>query len=182
MNFNPFKNHRVLVIDDNRDAHESLRKILITSEPPNDLGEQEAALFGYATVKVRPKFEIDSAYQGEEGLQMIEKSLREKRPYALAFIDVRMPPGWDGVETACKIWKEYPDLEVVLCTAYSDYSWEEIVINLGHLDRLVILKKPFDAIEALQLAVGMSEKWRLNQQNKLRVDSLEKAVHHAHLR
>ena len=89
--------------------------------------EDEAALFGDTTVKFQlPMFEIDSAYQGQEGLDLIEKSLLENRPYALAFVDVRMPPGWDGVETTCKIWEKYPDLQVVICTAYSDYSWEEM--------------------------------------------------------
>jgi len=87
-----------------------------------------------------------------------------------------MPPGWDGIETTCKIWAEYSDLQVVICTAFSDYSWEEMVRKLGYLDRVVILKKPFDSIEVLQLAVAMSEKWRLNQQAKLRVDNLEKLV------
>jgi CheY-like chemotaxis protein len=178
MKFNPLRNHRILVIDDDPEAHQDILKILTNSTPPNDLEEQEAALFGYAPIRIRPIFEIDSAYQGEEGLEMIEKSLRENRPYALAFVDVRMPPGWDGVQTACKIWEKHPTLEVVICTAFSDFSWEEIVVNLGHLDRLVILKKPFDVIEVLQLAVGMTEKWRLNQQNVLRVDNLEKMVQH----
>ena len=59
----------------------------------------------------------------------------------MAFVDVRMPPGWDGVETTAKIWQKYPDLQVVICTAYSDYSWEEMLKKLGYSDRLVILKK-----------------------------------------
>ena len=105
-----------------------------------------------------PVFEIDSAYQGREGLDLIEKSLLENRPYALAFVDVRMPPGWDGVETTCKIWEKYADLQVVICTAYSDYSWEEMLRVLGYSDRMVILKKPFDNIEVLQLAISMTEK------------------------
>ena len=107
---------------------------------------------------------------------MIEKSLREDRPYAMAFVDVRMPPGWDGVETTAKIWQKYPDLQVVICTAYSDYSWEEMLKKLGYSDRLVILKKPFDNIEVLQLAISMTEKWRLYHQAKLRLDELEQMV------
>ncbi len=87
-----------------------------------------------------------------------------------------MAKGWSGVETTRKIWEKYCDLQVVLCTAYSDYSWEEMVRPLGHLDRVVVLKKPFDNIEVLQLAVAMTEKWRVNQQVKLRFDNLEKLV------
>src|SRR5258708_1339477 len=91
----------------------------------------------------------------------------------MAFVDVRMRPGWDGIETTAKIWEKYPDLQVVICTAYSDYSWEEMLRKLGYSDRLVILKKPFDNIEVLQLAISMTEKWRLYQQVKLRLDDLE---------
>ena len=178
MDVNPLKNHRILVIDDNRAIHDDFRKILITaSDLPNDLAEDEAALFGDTAAKFKlPIFEIDSAYQGQEGLDLIEKSLLESRPYALAFVDVRMPPGWDGVETTCKIWEKYPDLQVVICTAYSDYSWEEMLRTLGYSDRMVILKKPFDNIEVLQLAIAMTEKWRLYQQAKVHLDDLEKMV------
>ncbi len=76
----------------------------------------------------------------------------------MAFVDVRMPPGWDGVETTARIWEKYSDLQVVICTAYSDYSWEDMLKRLGYSDRLVILKKPFDTIEVLQLAISMTEK------------------------
>jgi len=134
-------------------------------------------LFGEKAPKnILPVFQIDSAFQGEEGLALIEKSLRENRPYSMAFVDVRMPPGWDGVETTAKIWQKYPDLQVVICTAYSDYSWEEMLAKLGYSDRLVILKKPFDNVEVLQLAISMTEKWRLYLQAKLRLDDLEKMV------
>src|SRR5580693_487430 len=179
MNINPLKNHRILVIDDNRSIHDDFRKILVkASQLPNDLSEDEAALFGDTEAIFEwPKFEIDSAYQGQEGLSLIEESLLEGRPYALAFVDVRMPPGWDGIETTCKIWEKYPDLQVVICTAYSDYSWEEMLRTLGYSDRMVILKKPFDNIEVLQLAIAMTEKWRLLQHAKLRLDDLEKMVH-----
>ena len=87
-----------------------------------------------------------------------------------------MPPGWDGIDTISKIWAAHPDLEVVLCTGFSDRSWEDIVKSLGFLDRLIVLIKPFEAIEIKQLAVGLSAKWRLKQQSKLRVDNLEKLV------
>jgi CheY-like chemotaxis protein len=175
MKIDPLKNHRILVIDDNHAIHEDIRKILIpSSDLPHDLEEDEAALFGDATVKFRlPIFEIDSAYQGQEGLNLIEKSLLEARPYSLAFVDVRMPPGLDGVQTTRMIWEKDPDLQVVMCTAYSDYPWEEILRILGYSDRMFILKKPFDNIEVLLLAIAMTEKWRLYQQSKLRLEDLK---------
>ena len=179
MNINPDKNHRILVIDDNKAIHEDFRAILTRPKAlPNGMAEAEAALFGDAVPQIEfPEFQINSAFQGQEGLDLIEKSLQENHPYAMAFVDVRMPPGWDGVETTAKIWQKYPDLQVVICTAYSDYSWEEMLKKLGYSDRLVILKKPFDNIEVLQLAISMTEKWRLYNQAKLRLDDLEKMVH-----
>jgi len=178
MSANPDQNHRILVIDDNKAIHEDFRKIL--TKPKNrahDLTEMESVLFGDERPRIElPEFELDSAFQGTEGLELIEKSLRDGRPYAMAFVDVRMPPGWDGVETTAQIWLKYPDLQVVICTAYSDYSWEEMLKKLGYSDRLIILKKPFDNIEVLQLAISMTEKWRLYQQSKLRLADLEKMV------
>jgi signal transduction histidine kinase len=177
VNIDPHRNRRILIIDDNPSIHEDFRKILEPKGKRDDFEEEAAVLFGDTIPKLQlPEFEIDSAFQGQEGLDLIEKSLQEDHPYAMAFVDVRMPPGWDGVETTAKIWQKYPDLQVVICTAYSDYSWEEMLKKLGYSDRLVILKKPFDVIEALQLAISLTEKWRLFQQAKLRLEDLEKMV------
>jgi len=171
-------NRRILIIDDNQSIHHDIRKILAPADAAQGLlDDAEASLFGASHARPGiPEFQIDSAFQGQEGLTMIEKALAEGQPYAMAFVDVRMPPGWDGVETTAQIWQKYPDLQVVICTAYSDYSWEEMLNKLGYSDRLVILKKPFDSIEVLQLAVSMTEKWRLYQQAKLRLTDLERMV------
>ena len=107
---------------------------------------------------------------------MVRRALEEHLPYMMAFVDVRMPPGWDGVETTARIWEHYPDLQVVICTAYSDYSLEEMLEELGHSDRLVILKKPFDNIEVQQLANALTEKWQLLQQAKCKMADLEGVV------
>ena len=178
MNFDPNQNRRILVIDDNKSIHEDFRKILgAKASMSPDLAAAEAELFGDApAASGLPVFQLDFAFQGQEGLQLIEQALEQKLPYAMAFVDVRMPPGWDGVETTAEIWKKYPDLQVVICTAYSDYSWEEMLKILGYSDRLIILKKPFDNIEVLQLAISLTEKWRLYQQAKSRLDDLEKMV------
>jgi signal transduction histidine kinase len=178
MDIDPQSNRRILVIDDNKAIHADIRKILLPNDGlPDDLRATETALFGETETQSRlPRFEIDSAYQGKEGFELIEKSLAENRPYAMAFVDVRMPPGWDGVETTATIWQRYADLQVVICTAFSDYSWEQMLQKLGYSDRLVILKKPFDCIEVLQLAILMTEKWRLYQQARLRLGDLERMV------
>jgi len=172
------KNLRVLVIDDLRAIHADFRKILCGESPTGAaLATAKATLFGLEeTARPAPRFEVDSAYQGQEGLALVARALEEGRPYALLFIDVRMPPGWDGIETVERIWQIAPDAQVVVCTAYSDYTWDQMVERLGHSDRLLILRKPFDAVEVLQLAVALTEKWRLTQQARATISDLESMV------
>jgi PAS domain S-box-containing protein len=171
-------NRRILVIDDNQAIHQDFRKIFGPGiRSSSRLDSFETALFGGPSQsEERPVFEIDSAFQGQDGLAMVRRAVEEGRPYMMAFVDVRMPPGWDGVETTAKIWEHYPDLQVVICTAYSDYSLEKMLEQLGHTDRLVILKKPFDNIEVQQLASALTEKWQLLQQARRKMDDLERAV------
>jgi PAS domain S-box-containing protein len=166
-------NHRILVIDDNRAIHDDIRKILIGSlDPPPELELEEAMLFG-DTPEDGPDFSIDSAYQGQEGLAMVEASIAKGCPYALAFVDIRMPPGWDGVETIERLWRVSPGLQVVVCTAYSDYSWSEIRRRLGQSDNLLILKKPFDNIEVTQLAYALTKKWQVSRDASARMEDLD---------
>src|ERR1700683_3734040 len=171
-------NRRILVIADNPAIHEDFRKIFCSSSTTAAaLSDAEVALFGEAdAVDSDPSFEVDSAFQGQEGLQQVIAARADNRPYAMAFLDIRMPPGWDGIETAARIWDVDPDLQIVICTAYSDYSWAEMRERLGRSDRLLILKKPFDNVEALQLAEALTEKWRLTQQARERVADLERLV------
>ncbi len=170
-------NRRILVIDDNHAIHSDFRKILEAPKTNDQLDEMRAALFSdLEETPALAGYEIDSAFQGEEGLQRVHEALQAGRPYSMAFVDVRMPPGWDGIETISKIWEVYPDLQVVICTAYSDYSLEEMLARLGHSDRMVILKKPFDNVEVLQLANALTEKWRLTQAARIKLEDLENVV------
>jgi two-component system, sensor histidine kinase and response regulator len=172
------RNRRVLIIDDNRTIHDDFRKILIRDElSQSAVEDSEALVFGHSVKTVAlPQFAVDSAYQGQEGVTMVKKALEEGRPYAMAFVDVRMPPGLDGVETTQKIWEIDPDIQIVICTAYSDYSWNEMFERIGNCDGLVILKKPFDNVEALQLAHALTEKWSLHQQSMHKMAELDKLV------
>jgi signal transduction histidine kinase/HPt (histidine-containing phosphotransfer) domain-containing protein len=172
------RNKRILVIDDNKSIHNDFREILVAqSIDKSALEKSKTAILGEASdSKNREFFEVDSAYQGAEGLDKVKQALTEGRPYAMAFVDIRMPPGWDGIETIRHIWAEYPDLQVVICTAYSDYQWHEIVEQLGKTDQLLILKKPFDNVEVRQLACAMTEKWFLYQQAQLKQQELEQKV------
>jgi DNA-binding LytR/AlgR family response regulator len=166
------------VIDDNAAIHEDFNKILNpVSKDKVKLDAFEAEFFGEPKLAAKlVPFQIDSAFQGQAGLALVEQSIAAAQPYALAFIDVRMPPGWDGIETTAKIWEVDPSLQIVICTAHSDYSWDEMTARLGISSRLVILKKPFDAIEVLQLTHALTEKWELQQKERARMEQLEKMV------
>jgi DNA-binding LytR/AlgR family response regulator len=102
--------------------------------------------------------------------------MAEQRPYALAFVDMRMPQGWDGAQTIEELWKVDPNLQVVVCTAYSDYSWEELLFRLHAHDRLLILKKPFDNIEVQQMANTLTAKWDMARRASLQTSHLELLV------
>jgi signal transduction histidine kinase/response regulator RpfG family c-di-GMP phosphodiesterase len=174
------RNNRIIVIDDNAAIHADVRKILCpaVSEAAATLAALESELLGGSTTAgpLAPAFVVDSAYQGREGLDLVARAVADGRPHAMAFVDVRMPPGWDGVETTLELWKVAPDLQIVICTAYSDYSWDEMIARIGGSDRLVILKKPFDTIEVLQLANALTEKWNLARQTHAHAAELEQCV------
>jgi diguanylate cyclase (GGDEF)-like protein len=173
-------NHRVLVVDDNDAIHEDFRKILGgDGETQAELASIEDALFGgnAAAPAVRHSFQVDSALQGEEGFNLIKTAREEGRPYAVAFIDMRMPPGWDGLRTIREMWHADPDLNVVVCTAYSEHSWSEIEAIAGESDRLLVLKKPFEPIEVRRLAATLTAKWNLARRAELKMSELEKLVH-----
>lgn len=153
--------HRVIVIDDNSAIHNDFSKILTDkTEPAFDLSDLENQLFGLVpndeTIEVQQDngtsllFELDYALQGKQGFKMVRQAVDQGNPYAMAFVDMRMPPGWNGLETIENLWRADPDLQVVICSAYSDHSWSEISKRLGINDQLLILKKPFDPIEIVQ--------------------------------
>ncbi len=173
----PTVNHRVLVVDDTPAIHDDIRKVLSgANDASRALGELEADLFGGAPVRARAAYHIDSAYPGQEAVDKIRCELNVGRRYEVAFVDVRMPPGWDGIETIEQIWKIDPNVQVVICTAYSDHAWPEIVARLGHSDQLLILKKPFDIVEVNQLAHALGEKWALARANHDHVEKLTEIV------
>jgi diguanylate cyclase len=139
--------------------------------------EAEAALFGEQQPDTaRPRFDMDSAMQGRDGVELARAALAEDRPYSVAFVDMRMPPGWDGLETVENLWKIDPDVQVVICSAYTDYDWLELLARLGHSDKLIFVKKPFEPIEILQCASALSQKWQNARALKRHVESLELVV------
>jgi signal transduction histidine kinase len=172
-------NRRILLVDDNLSIHDDFRRILVARNNTTGLDDAAAALFGSRADPPAAEsdvFDLDYAQQGQEACEKAALAVALGRPYALAFVDMRMPPGWDGLTTISKLWEIDPDIQVVICTAYSDRSWSEIQSALTARDRWLVLKKPFDKVEVLQLAQALTEKWQLTRLARLQLATLEDHV------
>lgn len=155
---NENSSHRILIVDDNPAIHADFQKVFAIQ--PAELPD----LDDFDTEVVEKDSAIEalrfaSAHQGREAVEMVREAMEAGDPFALAFVDMRMPPGMDGLETISELWKIDPELQVVICTAYSDHTWEESVAVLGRTHNMLILKKPFDDVEVLQMAVALTNKW-----------------------
>jgi CheY-like chemotaxis protein len=170
-----WSNRRILIVDDTRAIHADFRKVLCGKAANEDLDDLAATLFGDSQASSTPRleFELESAFQGQEALERLKVAAAAGRPFAMAFVDMRMPPGWDGLETIKRLWQEDPELHIVICTAHSDHSWSEVANQLGTNDRWLVLKKPFDNAEVCQLASAMVEKRSLAKQAQARMRELE---------
>ncbi|HZT01972.1 MAG TPA: EAL domain-containing protein [Steroidobacteraceae bacterium] len=172
---------RILIVDDNPAIHRDFRKILggrAEAEPTAALANVESLLFGDvpATERERAHYVLEFASQGQEGVERTQNAVSAGRPFAIAFIDMRMPPGWDGLETIERLWAVDPDVQVVICSAHSDYDWGDVVARLGQTDRLLVLKKPFEPIEVLQCASALARKWQHERALRVQVETLENVV------
>ena len=171
-------NRRILVIDDNAAIHNDFRKVLgADGEDASALAAAELAILGEAPLQaVNRGFEVDSAYQGQEGVAKIRQAVAEGRPYAMAFVDMRMPPGWDGLETIERLWGIDPEIQVVICSAHSDRDWTDVVSRLNNSDQLLVIKKPFEAVEVVQSANALTRKWQNERMVRRQVETLEQEV------
>jgi signal transduction histidine kinase len=169
---------KILVVDDNPDIHSDFEAILVPEASAENLDRLEAEIFGSPRRPSGPthQYLLSFALQGKQALEMVNDALAADDPYHLAFVDMRMPPGWNGLDTIERIWQSDPDLQIVLCTAYSDYSWEEIEQRLHRTDNLLILKKPFDVSEVAQMASTLTRKWILLKTSQLKQEELERLV------
>lgn len=154
---------RILIVDDNLEIHSDFKKVLSFEKLGDEnLADLDKKLFGeHSSVFASlPHFQIDSAMQGEEGCRMAREAQASQLPYAIIFVDVRMPPGIDGIEVTKEILKIDKHVQIVICTAYSDYAWDNIIEELGLQENLFIIKKPFDSITVRQLVVSCVKKWQ----------------------
>ncbi|HET7504726.1 MAG TPA: hybrid sensor histidine kinase/response regulator [Kofleriaceae bacterium] len=173
---------RIMIVDDNDEILQDFRQILDRRDRVArraSLDELERAFTGgapAAAAPLQPTYELCLLHQGEQAVRATAEARAADQPFACAFVDIRMPPGIGGIETVARIWQMCPDLEVVLCSAYSDYSWEDIAQRLDPGDRLLVLRKPFDPMEVRQLAACLTEKWRRGRALADRLRDLEVQV------
>lgn len=164
------KNKSVLVIDDNHAIHRDYLAVLRPDqrdEEEDELDRLEDFLLGKPGADKPPQrernFQIQSTYQGEEAHELVTRHLKKGIRYPLAFVDMRMPPGWDGLETIERIREVDPDIHFVIVTAYSDYPEELIEERLGKTTNYQIVYKPFDPPGLYELAYELVANW--NQAN-----------------
>ena len=173
---------RILIVDDNEAILQDYRQILDRRElaaRQASLDELERAFAGNAPAATGPlqqTYELCLLHQGEQAVRATAEATAAGRPFACALVDIRMPPGIDGIETVAQLWQIAPELEIVLCSAYNDYSWEDISRRLDPGDRLLLLRKPFDPMEVRQLAASLTEKWRRGRELADRLRNLEAQV------
>ncbi len=149
-------NSKILVIDDDIVIQEVIKRIL----RPKQIKLQNLAndLFDEKTSeKTQISYQIDCASQGEEGLKLVIHADKTNTPYALAFIDMRMPPGWDGIKTAQEIRKFDPNLQIVFVTAASDKNTDDINEQLEGSNKVSFIKKPFEPDDILSIAELMTK-------------------------
>lgn len=170
-------NQRILIVDDNKVIHDDFLKILQPEVEPDAMSLTRSNLFGESSNPSRlDPFQVDCVDQGGAGLVLARRAREEGFPYAVAFVDMRMPPGWDGLETIERLWEADAELQVVICTAFSDRPWEEIAKRIGQSDKLLILQKPFNSIEVSQLATALCRKWDLAHEVAGQLDELNRQV------
>ncbi|MTI88232.1 MAG: response regulator [Balneolaceae bacterium] len=178
-------NKHILIVDDNASIHQDIESVLVgalSTSADEEFLEMEEELFANedeepSSVSVTDiHYDIDHAYQGEEAVKLTNDASEKETPYSLIFMDVRMPPGMDGIQTIKKIWENHPYTQIVICTAYSDYSWESILSELGTSDRLLFMRKPFDATALKQTTLTLTTKWKLEKEALKYTEKLEQEV------
>lgn len=181
------KRPKILICDDNESIHDDFRFTLGFSEAQQEKKELSSKLSSLIqeidgdemqqmSESNNIEYDLHFAKQGEEAMVKVVEAETKNEPYSLIFMDVRMPPGIDGIQTIKLLRKDYPHLEFVICTAFSDYNWDEIAKELGHTDKVLFVPKPFDPTAIKQIALSQTIKFALNQENQAYSNKLESMV------
>ena len=164
MEFKKDWNYRVLIVDDQEEIHQDFEEMLtpgLAEASTDDLAEAFASEVDESFL---PDFELLHARSGAEAYETIKRGLETVHPIAAAYIDIRMPPGMDGIETTRRIRKIDRNIEIVLMTAYTDKSLSEIVREMDLLHKLLYIRKPFAREEIQQITLSLAEKWNVESE------------------
>ena len=156
------RNRLVLIVDDQEEIHQDFAETLRFGQGPL-ASDAAAASFLPPRPSVLPELELRHARSGEDACAAVEDERRNGRRVAVAYVDVRMPPGIDGVETVRRLRRIDRDIEVVLMTAYSDKSLSEIVDDMELLHKLLYVRKPFAREEVQQITLSLAMKWNVER-------------------
>jgi len=156
-------NRRILLVDDEPKILEELEKVLAPDNQGNaELNELENRLFNKSGTNRRKvtSYSVCCCHQGDEAIEQIRGSVEKDEPFAVAFIDIRMPPGPDGVTTAEQIRKLDPNVQIVMMTGFSDFDISEISHRIPPEDKLLYMQKPIHSQEIRQFALALTAKWQ----------------------
>jgi len=163
---------RILIVDDEPAMHDSYRRSFAgqRSESGEALGAMAADLFGGNASELRrgdiAGFALTHAHQGLDAVADVARALADGEPFAVAFIDIRMPPGIDGRETAQRIRALDPEINLVIVTGFSDFSPIEISKVAGPADKIFYIAKPFEVAEVTQTATALAKRWEIDRELK----------------
>jgi two-component system sensor histidine kinase/response regulator len=182
-------NNRILLVDDEPLILDELGKVLSPAKQNNaELNELENRLFNNSKTN-RTKatsYNVCCCRQGDEAIREVQESVEKNEPFAIAFIDIRMPPGPDGVSTAEEIRKLDPNVQIVMMTGYSDFDISEIAHRIPPEDKLLYMQKPIHSQEIRQFALALTAKWQsdylLHLQNQQLTESNEYLKEHDRLK
>lgn len=159
---------RILVVDDDSNIHKDYERCFERMAPvAPELRSLEAELFGIVEEEEEPEdveFELVHAYQGQDAVELVRQGLAQGKQFPVAFIDMRMPPGWNGVQTLQHLWQMDSSIHVVICTAYSDVSLDTLPSAEDRGMKPHILRKPFTPAQVRQLATELAESWRSHRE------------------
>ena len=164
MHLRDHENLRVLIVDDQQEIHDDFTEMLTSGFMAASTDAFAKAFLQAEHKPFLPKFELLHATSGEEAIEIIKAEKESNRPIAAAYVDIRMPPGIDGIETIRRVRKIDRDLEIVIMTAYTDKSLPEIVQDMELLHKLLYIRKPFSREEIQQITLSLVEKWNVEQQ------------------
>ena len=163
MKLTEHKNNRVLVVDDQQDIHNDFVEML-KSNGERSTDALASAFTAEEDKPFLPEFEIAHAMSGEEACQLVASSKEANQPIAVAYIDIRLPPGIDGIETIRRIRAVDRDIEIVIMAAYTDKSLPEIIHDMELLHKVLYIRKPFTHEEIQQITLSLVGKWNIEQE------------------